>query len=435
MDDQTFSLGVSYWPRRRSALAEQILCSWSEADPGALRDELAQIAELGFTTVRLELRWAEAMPSTRASAPALLGLEKALDRAHDVGLRAVVATLGGSLAGVLHLPDWAVGYRLPSDTARARRLGPPVLVIPDDQPEILAGERYRREPARDLYEEPEQLEAQRLLLREAVGNLAQHPAAAAWLLGADIDYVRRPSSARALAGWWDDLTGRARGHGARAVVGQVGPMGLVRKGALRPAQIAAHGARVALSAALPRPLAAERPADVAPIRLLHALAAALLKADGFDTPVIVTDLGIPTAAQGASGAVEAELLGRPASLTLASEEQQAALVEEALAALHRDGAGGVWLPAFADLHPAQWHLPPADRSWLARTAGLVAPDGREKPAAAAVRAFAGRLRAGALPAPAGPPALPVDPERYWHDPATSFRELLREWMEGQQHEG
>ncbi len=429
MSEQSFSLGVTYWPRRR-AMAEQILCSWSEADPGALRDELGHIAELGFNTLRLELRWAEAQPGDRVNVAALRGLERALDRAADLGLRAVIGVLGGSLGGALHLPAWAVGYRLPSDTRRARRLGPPVLVVPDDQPAILAGEHYRREPARDLYREPEILEAQRRLLDEAIGNLAAHPAAATWLIGADLERVRRPASARLAASWWADLAGRARALGARAVVGAISPVGLSRRDSLRPDEIVAADGTPAVSVAPLPPLAGGRPGDASPIAILHAIVAGLLHAAlGRPIAVIVADIGAPTAVAGASGVVASEAFGRAATMTLSDEEQQAALLEEALATLHREGAGGAWLAAYRDIAPDLWRVPPADRSWWARTAGLVSADGREKPAAAAVQTFARRLRAGLLPAPAGPPTLPLDPERHWHDPAASFRSLWREMAE------
>ena len=142
----------------------------------------------------------------------------------------------------------------------------------------------------------------------------------------------------------------------------------------------------------------------------------------------VADVGLATAAGDLAGQVVAgELFGRPVSLALADEQRQASLVEEALAALHRDGAAGVWLARYADIHPELWNIAPADRSWWARGAGLVAPDGHEKPAAAAVRAFAARRRAGSLPAPTAPPVLPLDPERYWRDPAGSLRALWEDW--------
>jgi hypothetical protein len=361
------------------------------------------------------------------SATALRGLERALDRAADHGLRAAVALLGGSLGGALHLPEWAVGYRLPGDAERARRLGPPAIVVSPDQPAILAGDRYRREPARDLYGEPDMLEAQRRLLHEAIGNLAAHPAAATWLLGADLERARRPAGA---AGWWADLAGRAVGMGALAIGGALSPVSLGRRDTLRPEQIVAAGGRVVVSAAPLPPLPVARPWDSRYVQFLHALAAGLLAAEtGRAEPVIVAELGAPTALAGAAGRVASEAFGRPAQIALAGEDQQATLVEEALAALHRDGAAGAWLAAYADIAPELWRLPPADRSWWARSAGIVAPDGREKPAAAAARAFAARLRAGELPRPSGPPALPLDPERYWRDPAAGFQALWREWFE------
>lgn len=427
MSEQQFSLGVTYWPRRR-ARAEGPLCTWAEADQGAVRAELEHIAELGFDTVRLELRWAEAVPDTRVSTAALRGLERALDYAADYGLSAVVATMGGSLGGALHLPVWAVGYRLPGDALRARRFGPPVVVVSDDQPHILAGDRYLREPPRDLYSEPEILEAQRLLLHEAVGNLGAHPAAAGWELGADLERARRPQSARVVAAWWADLAARAREHGARAVYGVVSPAGLTRSEALRPAAIAAAGARLVVSAAPLPPLSPERDDVARAAGFLHALVAGLLRAEaGRDAPVIVAELGLPTAVGVEPGVVEGELFGRPAPIALADEERQAAALEEALASLHAAGAAGVWLARYADVAPELWSIAPADRSWWARTPGLVAPGGREKPAALAARAFAARLRSSALSGPAAPPALPIDPERYWRDPGAALRALWEDW--------
>ncbi|MEI7770740.1 MAG: hypothetical protein WCI67_12150, partial [Chloroflexales bacterium] len=61
MAERRFSLGATYWPRPRAAGAP-VLCSWEWCDPGAVRDDLAHVAAIGFDTVRLELRWAEAQP-------------------------------------------------------------------------------------------------------------------------------------------------------------------------------------------------------------------------------------------------------------------------------------------------------------------------------------------------------------------------------------
>lgn len=428
MSEQTFSLGITYWPRRRR-FAERILCSWSDADTVALRDELSHIAELGFTRVRFELRWAEVMPDLRVNTAALRGLERGLDQAADHGLQAVVAVLSASLGGALHLPAWAVGFRLPNDLRLARRLGPPVVMAPPDQPVVLAGEQYSAEPPRDLYGEPELLAAQRQVLHETIGNLSAHPAAAGWQIGADMERIRRPASARAAAEWWGDLATRALDHGARRVIGVVSAMSLERRDTLRPEQIVRYQGQVAVSVAAWAPPVTERLDDTCRVRFLHALTAALARAENSKAaPVIVADLGVPTTVPGSNGPVASEIFGRTVLHPLLDEERQATLLEEALAALYRDGAAEVWLPMYADPAPDLWNVPPLDRSWWARTTGLVAPGGREKPAAAALRDFAARLRAGRLPAPAGPPALPLDPERYWYDPEGSFAALWADWQ-------
>lgn len=431
-----FSLGIGYWPRRRAG-AEQILCSWSECDQGALRDELAHIAELGCDTVRLELRWAEVQPGpARLHSAALRGIERALDLAHDRGLRAAVALMGGTLGGALHLPDWAVGLRLPDDPRKLARFGPPVLTVSADQRPILTDVRYRREPARDLYGEPELRAAQGYLLREAAGNLSRHPALAGWVIAPGVERARRAVSAQAAADWWRALADRARSLGAPALYGQIDAAGLLRRDSLRPEAIHAAGGRLLVSAAPLPPLSPRRPWEAAAPLFLHALTAGLLQAEaGGPVPVIVADIGVATAAEGYGGWVEGEAFGRLAPIFLADEEQQAQLVEAALAGLHGAGAAGAWLAAYADPGAGAWGIPPLDRSWLPRSWGIIAADGREKPAAEALRRFAARKRAGALPEPVGPPALPIDPERYWRDPAGEFRALAGEGTRGQGDEG
>ncbi|MFV9503294.1 MAG: hypothetical protein AB4911_01880 [Oscillochloridaceae bacterium umkhey_bin13] len=425
MSALAFSLGITYWPRRQRS-SEGPLGSWAAFDHGALRAELGHIAELGFTTVRFDVRWAELQPTSRINTAALRGLERALDAAHACGLQAVVSTLAGSFGGVLHLPDWALGFRLPGDAVRALRFGPPVLVMPADQPAILTENTYRHEPVRDLYAEPEILANQRLLLHETLGNFATHPAASGWLLGADLGRVQPTHGARSVTDWWHDLVARAQNYGARMVHGALDPTSLERRDRLRPVAAALAGAPILSVPPLP-PLDLEPGAYLRRLRLLHALTAGLLQAErGRATPVIIADLGLATTTEGASGRVANAAFGKSGLITLVAEEQQAQLIEQALTELQRAGAGGVWLARYADPPPAQWQIAPADRSWWARSAGIVSHDGREKQAAAAVRSFATRLRNGQLATPSVP-VLALDPERYWHNPAEAMRGLVADW--------
>jgi hypothetical protein len=70
-----------------------------------------------------------------------------------------------------------------------------------------------------------------------------------------------------------------------------------------------------------------------------------------------------------------------------------------------------------------WRVPPFDRVTRARSAGVVDASGREKPAAAALRAFAAAHHSVVE----ATPPIEVDPERYWRDPQHRFVELWREF--------
>jgi hypothetical protein len=96
--NDAFSLGVTYWPRQAGLLF------WQRYDRGPVRDELAHIAALGFDTVRLCLVWEDFQPGpTRINSRAMRSLEHALDTAHTVGLRVVLALFPVATLGQLQI--------------------------------------------------------------------------------------------------------------------------------------------------------------------------------------------------------------------------------------------------------------------------------------------------------------------------------------------
>jgi hypothetical protein len=429
-EQEPFTLAINYWPRQRQG-SVQIPCSWTYADVGAVRAELAHIADLGYNRVDFTLRWAEAQPGPqRLQMTALRHLERALDAAADLRLAASIALLEGSFAGALHLPIWAIGYRLSGDLLRARRFGPVALPQTHELPAILTDDRYRQEPVGDLFTNGELHQAQIYLLREVIGGLGQHPAAAQWQLGSGITRVRRPTTSAEVTTWWEMLVSEARRWQARQVLGSVEFGDLVRSAGLRPKSIVQREAHVAVRVS-PLPQIGEQATNaVDRVRFVHALVAGLIATEtGTAQAVHVRDLGVPTAAEGQTGWVNTDLLGRRDTLFLADYEQQARFVEASLDGLYADGARGVTLLAYADQPAAQWDVPPLDRSWLGRTGGIVDALGREKPAAEVVRRWADRLRVGALSAPQGTPTLPLDPERYWHKPEAGFMHLAADFLQ------
>jgi hypothetical protein len=423
-NQQAFSLGIGYWPRTRSGASPY---SWLALDKAAISDELAHIVDLGFDTLRIELRWEEFQPAmARINGAAMAGLEYVFEAAHGKGLRVVTSMLTGSMAGALALPRWATGLR-PSDPLVAKRLGIRLEAPPEGRP-LLSEDSYHRSPPRDLYGDREQRQAQGYLVRELIGYFAGHPAAWQWLLGANLFFARKPEQAAQAAAWWLGLSNLVRSQGSERILGHVSAASLAQANSLRPAAIAASGAGLVLGAQPVMPLALAEPWRASHLGFLLSLASTLAQEQGgTPAPVYIDDVGIGVGFVGRTGWVDDLVLGRGAASYLADEEQQAVFVEEALTSLSKAGAAGVWLAAYRDPGPSTWNGPPLDKALGRRQQGLVSAAGHERAAAGAVRAFAARLRAGEIVL-GSPSALPLDPERYWHGGREQLAALYAEWV-------
>lgn len=414
-------IGTTVWPPM-PARPQALAASWSSYDHGALRDYLQRAREIGLQQVRFDLRWAEVQPGEqRISVSTLDGFHRGLDLAQANGLRVVVSLLGATLGPVLHLPDWSLGIPTQALTTQAMTelLNKPALTILDNA-------SYRREPVRNLYTDPEMRSAQRYLLREVIGNFATHPAIHGWLLAAGWERVSPPTDHRDMAAWWADLAERARAHGANRLFGQIDAATLSSRAGLRPYDIAMAGGEVVVSVGPWSPLGEGPPARGEAACFLHAIVAGLLAEEVNDTAatqVVVADLGWPTAPWPQLRGWQAdEIFAQPARTFLADEEAVATAIQHTLPALAQAGAAAVWLTGMVDPTEDQWKIPPFDRSWVARTWGLWTADGRPKAGWEALREVIGNL-----PVKHSLPTLPVEPDRFWRDPAHELRRLWQEY--------
>jgi hypothetical protein len=108
-------------------------------------------------------------------------------------------------------------------------------------------------------------------------------------------------------------------------------------------------------------------------------------------PTLMEEFGACTTPPGEPPATwEWTCYGRPRRQFMASEEQLAEYIEQALPRLVQVGALGAMLWCYADYHEDLYRRPPCDESWHERTFGLVRPDGSLKPHASVVRRFAAR---------------------------------------------
>lgn len=410
-----FSLGLTYWPRRVGYHV------WQNLDRSEVQEELTHIAALGCNTVRVCLTWEEFQPSAnRVGTPAMRALEQILDAAQAAQLQVVALLFPVALGGVLHLPAWANGTNLIEELAGSGTVDQATVVRPPGGAPVFYDGSYHGNQARDLFSYGPVLNAQRHLAREVAGYFGAHPALWAWQLGEGLERIHRPSSADAVRKWLGTLAGAIHErHTGAQILGVTSAQGLTQRNGPRPEHLAEACTFVGVTAEPPEPPGEQR-RHTSYAAFLHALTAGLA-----ERPVIVTSFGMPGTADGASGFTSMPVYGRPQPSFIGDPEQQASFVEVALDRLRRAGAAGAWLASYADYLPGLWRLPPLDRAARERITGLVDPSGREKPAAEAVRRFAQTLQAAGGVASA--PHYPVDPERYWRDPATAFAELWHEF--------
>jgi hypothetical protein len=414
-----FSIGLTYWPPRTA------FGWWRAFDRGEAREELAHVAALGCDTVRFCLRWEDFQPGPRRiNGAALRALEHALDAAQGAGLRVIAALFPVALGGALQLPSWANGADPLDELLQATPLiGPALIVRPRGAPPLLYDDGYHTNKANDLYTDAKVLDAQRYLIREVAGYFGPHPALVAWQLGEGLERVHKPAAAAAVHEWFAAMAEALREqHSGARLLGLVSARGLSSPAGPRPEHIAATCDLLGVAADPPEPPGNDRPNHSPYVAYLHALTAALGR-----RPALAASFGLPTA-PGRSGEADGpgwisdSAYGRGIRAYRGDAEQQSAFVEATLDRLHRAGALGAWLAAYADYPPALWHVPPLDRAIRQRTLGLVDAEGREKPAAAALRAFAAARRAVVEIAP----PIDVDPERYWREPK---REFAQHWQE------
>jgi hypothetical protein len=412
---ELMSLGLTYWPRRKG------YGWWRAFDRAEAREELAHVAALGCDTVRFCLRWEDFQPGPRRiNGGALDALEHALDAAHEAGLRVVLALFPVAIGGALQIPEWANGTDPINELRRvAKVVGPAMIVRPGGGPPLLYGDGYHRNQTDDLFADARLLDAQRYLIREVAGYFRSHPALEVWQIGEGLERIRKPGSAQAVAEWFAAMGEALREQDPQArLLGVTSARGLTTSTGPRPQDLAQSFGLVGVAADPPERPTQRQSSHTTYVAFMHALTAALA-----ERLVIVSSLGLPTTLNGPAGWINDTAYGRSLQAYQAEPEEQVAFVEVALDRLHHDGARGAWLAAYADYPQPLWQMPPLDRAIRERTLGIVDADGREKPAARALRAFAAQRPTVVNVEP----PIAVDPERYWREPKRSFEELWREF--------
>jgi endo-1,4-beta-mannosidase len=372
---------------------------WRELDIGEVREDMAQIASLGFDVVRLFALAQDFLPKPLCVAGDMVAnLVHVVRAAKDAGLRIVPTLVVINMSGKFWWPDWMLD-------AQGR-------------------------PG-DLFADPTILRTQAMLVETCARALSGDDSIRAFDLANEIDDAQRPRTRD--AGWlWASLLSNT--------IRRVAPG--------TPIQIGVH----LPSLTDPNYMRVDDVGELADEDLMHAYplyysgARSLLDPElvpfscaltaglsGRGRRPLMQEFGVCTAPPGAPGQmIDDDWLGQTVRQYLTSEEEAATYYDQVLEGLVNSGATGAYAWCYGDYHPRLFNREPLAKALRERTFGLVRADGSEKPAAAVFRNFRKRrdadARAGSRPMPAVPKVLDVAADEYYRDPGKHFSRLYAKWL-------
>jgi len=367
-----FRLGINYWPRTTA------MEMWRRFDLGAIDEDFARIAALGFDVVRFFLRWADFQPQPDAlDNGAADNFVRLLDRAHARGLHTMPTLFCGHMSGVNWLPAWSLDRTNPS--VRFRTIVGDGTVSPYGIGDFYTGEL---------------LAHQRMLARRLGERVRDHAALSAWDLGNEFSNLREPRAPRDAQQWSAALAHDLFETSNVASTAGLHGEDIERDRHIRPSSIAEpwpfatmHGYSVYSSVARDR-------TDPEVVPFLADLIASFAR-----KPVCFTEFGNPTCPFGVH-----EMSGH----ACLDEDEMVLYAQAVLARLQQRGALGAFWWCWADYAHDLADTPPFDRAPHELTFGIVRADGSEKPVAQALAAFAREHReVQEAPPPLG------DEERYY----------------------
>lgn len=398
MADHDFILGINYWPQRTA------ISMWRHFDPATIKEDMATIAELGFSCLRIFLLWEDFQPHPRQCAvPILDHLVTLMELAGDRGLQVMPTLFTGYAAGLTWLPPWMLLASSAETTQEVFSLG-----------------KVRSLKPKNPFQDTEVIEAQIYFLRELLNAVSGHPALFAWDLGNEPSRWADPPDEAAVSIWFQAVTETLRERtGSVPVTLGLGAQDLEgnpRLNLILPSRYLDYVSLHVYPYKIPW---AEGPTDPGPLPFLASIARWLAK-----KPVLLQEFGVPTAP--ILGQVETTRQ-LPNDLMLVDEEDAARFAEKALNLAHRFKTVGAFWGAFGDYHPTRWTRPPLDRNVPERFTGLVRQDGSPKAAATLFKSATAPAGSGNSEVSAG--WLDITEEEYLQDPETNLRRLYRRFRE------
>ncbi len=370
---------------------------WREFDIGEIREDMAQIASIGFDVVRFFAMTRDFLTGPTSVDPEMIArLEQVAAAAKDAGLKSMPTLITINMSGRFWWPDW--------------------MIDSDGNPG-------------DLFSDPTILRAQALLVETAARSLSGDPSIRAFDLSNEIDDSQRPRSRN--AGWlWASLLANTVRRAAPGTGIQIGAHlpSLAMPNYMRIDDIAGVADEDVMHAYPLYSKTARSFLDPELVPFCCALTAGLA---GTGRPTLMQEFGLCTAPAGVEGhTITDDFLGSPLSQYLASEDEAATYYSEVIDRLIATGSSGAYAWCHADYDEKLFDRPPISTAIRERTFGLVRADGSEKPAAEVFRKLRQRRDAGLLfqPASAIPTILDLTADEYYMNPQVHFDRLYSAWL-------
>lgn len=367
---------------------------WREFDLAEIRSEMAQIADMGFDTVRWFALTQDFLPRPGFVDPRMVARLVEVARAvADAGLRSVPTLIVLNMSGLIWWPEWMID-------ARGRHA--------------------------NLFSDPSVLRSQALLAETCARALAGDVSIRAFDVSNEIDDAQRPASRDAGWLWAAALAGAIR-RGAPGTPVQIGAhlASLDRENHQRIDDLAAVADEDVMHAYPLYSSAARSFLDPELVPFSCALTAGLA---GTGRAPLMQEFGLCTAPPGVAGhSYLDDFLGEQKPQYLASEEEGAMYYESVIDRLIATGAAGAYAWCYPDYDPSLFGRPPLKKTVRERTFGIVRADGTEKPAAGVFRALRRRRDAGELVRGVVPPVLDVSADEYYRTPTAHFGRLYAAW--------
>ncbi len=346
-----FLVGVNYWPRA-SAMA-----MWSRFDLGAIDEDLARMAGLGFEVVRFFLTWESFQPAPFALDDAAFeNLAALFDRTAAHKLRAIPTLFCGHMSGVNWLPEWTLDPATDSGRFRTISNG---RAVPHGIGDFYTGEL---------------LEAQRFFVRELGARMREHAAILAWDLGNEFSNLRAPRSLADGEHWCAALSHDLFEASNVGVTAGIHGEDVTLERNIRPSTMCAPLRFATMHGYPAYSDFARGPDDPEVVPFLCRLTESFAR-----KPVFFTEFGTPVCSDGVQ---------RAGAVPCLDDEAGARYAAAVLPRLWESGALGALWWCWTDYPDALAGTPPFDRAPHELRFGILRADGSERPVARVLSEFA-----------------------------------------------